>query len=131
MDFEAALTTELESVTGLSGKVYPLTAPEGEKAPYCTYELISTERQRVLGTNHTGNVDAQYELNIVNSRHSSMKSLKAAIIAKLKTMWGRNLATTGPYIQDINIINDDDMYNNDTSQYIGIVEFIASYDETE
>jgi len=37
MTFEAALRTELMTITSLNNKVFPMRAPEGTEAPYLIY----------------------------------------------------------------------------------------------
>ena len=45
MDFEQALTYELQAITGLSGKVFPQKAEENTKPPFVVY--ISSEGEQI------------------------------------------------------------------------------------
>lgn len=121
MDLEQGLTVELAALLGLENKVFPIIAAQGTEAPYITYVLGSSERtQDLLGDN--GLVKAQYQLDLYHSTYAGLKAFKKSVIQRIKTFNMRNLAGTGPYIQQVEITNDYETYESDVKLYRGIIE---------
>lgn len=129
MDLDKGLKTELSAVSGLSGKVFPLTAQEGTAVPYATYSLVGTDRVKDLTNGHDGLVEGRYEIELFHTRHSDLKVLMNAVIAKLKSLSQTNIGTTGPYIQQLDIENELETYENEALKYRGIIEFNIYYNE--
>lgn len=128
MDLEQGMTAELSSIAGLSEKVYPVVAPEGTKAPYLVYALSSNERTMNL-TGHDGLVQSQYQLDLYHATYAGLKALKKLVIANLKTYVLRNIGGTGPYIQQVEIINDFETYEDVVKLYKGVIELEVNYTE--
>jgi hypothetical protein len=128
LNLEQSLEIELSSIAGLNDKVYPLTSPQGAVVPYLIYTLSSTSRDKEL-TGNNGLVEAQYEFNIYHTVYASLKSIIALMIAKIKTFNQSTLATTGVYIQEVDIINEFETYENEAKLYKGIIEVNFYYQE--
>ncbi|MHB8077430.1 hypothetical protein [Desulfosporosinus fructosivorans] len=128
MDFEQGLTAELSTIAGLSGKVFPITAAQGISAPYVVYSLGNTERTNGL-SGHDGLVQAQYQLDLYHSSYSNLKALKKLVVADIKTYNQRNIGGAGPYIQQVEILNDFETYDNGVNLYKGVIEFNVDYNE--
>ena len=128
MDLEQGLTVELEAIAGLADKVFPMAADQGTKAPYLTYTLSSNDRTKTL-SGHDGLVQAQYQLDFFHSTPASLKALKKLLIASLKTYDLRNIGGSGPLIQQIEIINESEFYDDGAELYKGVIEFDIHYTE--
>lgn len=122
MDLEQGLTSELSMLLGLANKVFPIIAAQGTSAPYITYVLGNSERtQDLLGAN--GLVKSQYQLDLYHPTYAGLKALKKLVVQTIKTFSLRNIAGTGPYIQQAEIINDYETYESEVKLYRGIIEF--------
>lgn len=125
---EDDLYTNLETITGLTGKVYALRASKSAVVPYAVYNRISTQREQTL-TGFVGNAEVAFQLDIYHSTRAAMLTIKAALIARLKTY--NQLAIGSTFIQSVEILNEmEDLEElNDTVKYKGIVEFSVYYAE--
>lgn len=93
MAFEEILTAQLETVSGLSGKVEPINIPQGTSPPYAIYmQRGGAEFEELVG--FTGCKRNDYEINILHTTYKAMKDLTALVIAKLKTMQGTTYSGT-------------------------------------
>jgi len=128
VDFEQGLTVELSSILGLTGKVSPIMAAQGTKAPYLIYTLTSTDRVKTL-SGHDGLVESQYQLDLYHTSYASLKALKKLVIANIKTYDLRNIGGTGPFIQQVGVITDFETYEDGVELYKGIIEFNVNYTE--
>jgi hypothetical protein len=97
-------------------------------APYVAYTLGGAQRNKTLA-GHDGLVKPQYPLDVYHSSYAGLKSLMKLIIANIKTYNFRNIGATGPYIQQVEIINEFTTYDNGLLLHKGIIEFNADYDE--
>lgn len=94
MHFEEALKNELNNVSGLSGKVFPLNVIEGIKAPFLVYQssdgiMEKTLSGFVVSTEIIGN------MYIVHTSYTSMKDMSNAVISALQGFQGRVIGGTG------------------------------------
>jgi hypothetical protein len=128
VNFEEGLTVELSALSGLTGKVFPVLAAQGTLTPYLTYTLDGIDRVKTL-SGHDGLVQSRYELNLYHSAYASLKTLKALVIANLKTHDLTNIGASGPLIQQIEIITDFETYEETTKLFKGIIEFEVHYTE--
>ncbi len=113
MLFEPAMVAELESISGLSKKVYPLKADDGAKVPYVTYESSEGLPTKTTDGYQSGK-SVEVELNVVAGSYSSLKSVTAAVIAKLISFEGRVIGNGGPFIQEITIRASHEFYDEKT-----------------
>lgn len=128
MDLGESLKIEFESIAGLNGKIYPLMAPQKTPAPYLTFEHGRSERnEELLGPANL--LESQYQIEIYHSSYSNLMTLKKLVISKINSFNLRNLASTGPYCQQISIENDFEAYENAVFLYKGIIEFNINYEE--
>lgn len=119
MNFEAALSAELESVTGLSRKVYGLTGVEVVTAPAAPYLIfVSSEGlQEKAFEGYLALKEVDFELNILHSTYSNMKALTAAVLAKVISFQSRVIGTNGPFIQDITYEKPVELYESEVKMY--------------
>ena len=128
MDLGESLKIEFESIAALNGKVYPVMAPQKTVAPYLTYEHGKTDRNtELLGTANL--LESQYQIEIYHSSYLNLMVLKKLVLTKINSFNLRNLAMTGPYCQQLEIINDFETYENLVFLYKGIIEFDINYEE--
>lgn len=125
---EDDLYANLDTITGLSGKVYALRAGKNVTIPYLVYNRISTGREQTLG-GFNGNAEVAFQLDVYHSTRAAMLTVKAAIISRLKTYNQLTIGST--FIQSIEILNEmEDIEElNDTLKFKGIVEFSVYYEE--
>jgi hypothetical protein len=128
LKIEEAIYTELNAVTGLSGKVFPIVAQQNTITPYLTYAMTSTERNRTLST-PAGLVEAPYQIDIFHTKYSSLKVLIDLIIEEMKTWEQTNLGVTGPYIQCCTIGESLETFDDETNLYQGTIEIHLAYNE--
>lgn len=131
--FESALTEELESITALGGRVYPLDAPEATKhngVPYLIYGSSEGVRDKSLdGYMQSKQVNA--EINIIADRYEVMKAITKQVVALLVGMMGRKIGTDGPTIHDLEYQQPMELYENQPNLYRCVVEVTAYFDEEE
>lgn len=123
--FEQALVIQLSTISGLSGKVFPIQAEQGTLTPYLTYSLGSVDREKEL--NGYNNLNAfSYQFDLISNTYSALKTLMKSLTDKLKTLEGQ---TVGRYIQEIEIQTELINYIPESNLYDGIIEVIFYYQE--
>jgi len=121
LEFEDALSFELESVKGFKEKVYPAFAP-GTPAPYLVY--LSSEGVRVKTLEgYTSQRRVEVELNIVTKRYREMKDYAKLILDKLISMEGRAIGGDGPFIQELTYEKPVEIYEEGPKLYRCLIDF--------
>jgi hypothetical protein len=98
MDFEQALVYELNQITGLKDKVFPLGAKEGTEPPFVIY--ISSDGEGTYTLN--GLIDdtqIECELHIIGKNYEEMKQFGLAVMEKVQAFFGRRIGIDGPLIK--------------------------------
>lgn len=123
---ENNLYANLITVTGLSS-LYALRAGKSATLPYGVYNRISTQREQTLTS--FGNVETAFQLDIYHSTRAAMLTIKAAVIARLKTYNQLTIGST--FIQSVEILNEMEDIEEliDIVKYKGVVEFSIYYTE--
>ncbi len=125
--FEKALTTELDTITQLGNRVYPIAAPSKSPTPYVAYETSGRHELRAL----SGSLDAgelTCSLDIVGKSYSDMKATEALVRAKLKTFEGRVIGTGGPLIQSLVFAEyNPEMWEQEVDLYRKVLEFTVFF----
>jgi hypothetical protein len=116
VSFETALRDELFTIPELAGKVHPLNAPEGTKAPYLVY-LSSEGLQDKTLQGYLATKEVSCELNILHSSYANLKALTANVLTVLRSFQSRTIGTNGPYIQDITYEEPVELYEELIKQY--------------
>ena len=84
---ESNVVAVIETVAGLDGKVYPLTAPEKGSLPYVVYVSSgSTEDDSLSGW--ISSYDTEMEINILHRTYKAMKALSGSVTEALKRFTG-------------------------------------------
>lgn len=130
MTFEEGLVIELNSISGLSSKVYPAIGGEKVTAPHLIYIQNASGDGRLEDLQgHEGLIEVEYQLDVYNSTYSSLKTLLALVISEIKTFQFTNIGISGPYIQHCKILEDFTVYDEAVNLYRGVVVFTATYSE--
>jgi len=133
MTFEEALVLELEAITELNGKVFPLNAQDAEgnpvEAPYLIY--VSSEGQYDKCLNGFLDMkEVSCELNVLHKTYRNMKLLSRQVVAKLKSFEGRIIGVDGPMIQELVFENDSpELYEEQPELYRKIINFRIYFKE--
>lgn len=124
---EKALRYELNKVSELENKIFPMNAPEGKKPPYLVYITRKKPLKDLDGV--TEDRECYLILNILCSSYLEMKDITKKIediIIKfpLKSIGNENL-----YIQDIDITDISESYEEQLKLHRGIITFTVYYKE--
>ena len=124
---EKALRYELNKVSELENKIFPMNAPEGQKTPYLFYITRKKPLKDLDGV--TEDNECYLILNILCSSYLEMKGITKNIediIIKfpLKSIGKENL-----YIQDIDITDISESYEEQLKLHRGIITFTVYYKE--
>jgi hypothetical protein len=128
MDFESAFRQELTSITELTNKVFPLTAPENTSPPYVIY--LKTRINPIQ--THSSTLDiiqGLYEVNLLHSSYSQLQDLYQKVKSKLINIQQRVIGTNGPFLQECTILNVVELYENQVKLYRMNIEFKVTYKE--
>lgn len=115
MSIESALTTELQAITGLSKKVFPLVAPEGMTTPYCVYEMNDTTRIMSL-RQFDGLAEIEFSIAVYHDTYKQSKELMDLVVAKIKSFLFATLGSSY-YCQNCKIDNEIETYDYETKKY--------------
>lgn len=121
MNFEQALTAELEQIEGLMDKVFPLNAEEGTKAPYLIYFGSEGLEDKTLD-GYLDSKEVDCELNIMQYSYSGLKYLTKQILSKLKSFQSRTIGEQGPFIQSVSYQKPVEIYEKEVDLYRCVIE---------
>lgn len=126
MTFEEALTEEVKTIIS---NVYPLSAPEGTKAPYLIYTSSEGLKDKSLD-GFLSSKKVSCELDIIENSYESLKILAKQIMTKLESFECRVIGTNGPYIQELTFDDDcPELYETETKQVRKIISFKVNFKE--
>jgi hypothetical protein len=125
MNAEEAIRYELNTISGLYKKVFPLIAKD-TLPPYLVYEML--DKERVQGLNAQGLITtADYDLVFYHTTYSLLKALSDLIVAKIESFPLRVIGTAGPYIQQVEITDHSELYLDAIPMYAGTITFTIHY----
>ena len=125
---EKKLVEKLQEVTGLSNRVFPLIAKQGQEVPFVVYDRTATNRDKTL-TGFDGLVEVSFQLDVHEKTYSNLKTVSQNVITKLKSFEGQ---TWGTYkIQSCEIDNEIEDYfdDDDVKWYVSFIDFTIIYKE--
>lgn len=130
LTIEEALYSELSSITP---QVYPVSAKQKATLPYLIYQVRFTDRTKHLG-GYDGLIEKQFDINIFHSSYSALKTLTAQVVNIFINMEQRVIASTGPFIQSVNIENEYDNFEpveatDQTALYRSFIDVTFFYKE--
>jgi hypothetical protein len=117
MDFEQALTYELQAITGLTGRVFPQKAAENFLPPFVVY--ISSEGEQIMTlSGPTDMTELTCEIHINAENYEQLKSLTKSVLDRLKSFLQRNIGQNGPYIKSISNTEPTEDIDNNTNFHL-------------
>ena len=124
---ETALRYELiKAIPELTNQIYPTNAPEGVLKPYLVYARINTNKIKTL-EGYTNKQALSYMFSIMATRYSDMKSLTKKVEDLLISLTQKKIGTQNLYIEDIDINNIDEAWENELKVNRGIIDFTIYY----
>lgn len=129
MTFEAALRSELVTISGLSNKVFPIRAPEGTEAPYLIYTTTLGDYDKSLEGWHKSK-GVTVELNVIHDRAAAVRALSREVQALVMGFEGRQLASTGPLVDEIIFEGEGvELYEAQVDLYRKVISFKTCFKE--
>lgn len=123
LEFEEALSLELESMKGFKEKVFPAFAP-GTPTPYVVY--LSSEGVRVKTLEgYTDRRRVEVELNIVAKRYREMKDFARMAIDKLISMEGRVIGDDGPFVHELTYEKPVEIYEEAPKLHRCLIDIVV------
>ena len=117
MDLEEALVIEFDTISGITGKVYPLFTGEGVDPPFLVYVSSEGTYERTL-TEFTGMKLIECEIHVVGSNYGEMKSILKDVIEKIISFRQRQIGgVDGPFVQTLQYDQPEEMFEGDTWIY--------------
>ena len=124
---EKALRYELNKVSELENKIFPMNAPEGQKPPYLVYITSKKTLKDLDGV--TKDRECYVMLNILCNSYLQMKYILKKIEDIVVNLPLRNIAEDSLYIQDIDITDISETYEEQLKLQRGIIAFTVYYKE--
>ncbi|WEG14004.1 hypothetical protein PU629_06445 [Pullulanibacillus sp. KACC 23026] len=126
MDFEDALKSELATIPDLTNRIFPLTGPEGQSAPYVVYALTDDVQERTLD-GYIFYREITCELHILHSKYFSLSDLKRQITSLIDSFQRRVIGgDNGLFVQSATYEKVNEMYLPDLLQYLCVLEMKVS-----
>lgn len=124
---EKALRDELNKVSEIENKIFPMNAPEGQKTPYLVYITSKKHLKNLDGV--TENKECYLILNILCSSYSQMKDISKKIEVIITKFPLRTIGEENLYIQDIDLSDITEDYEEQLKLHRGIIPFTVYYKE--
>jgi hypothetical protein len=116
MNFEEALQYELDTITGLDGKVFPFGTSEGVKPPFVIYVSSEGVEDKTLD-GYLNSKEIECEIHVINSRYGTMKALTKEVLSKLQTFYGRSIGVDGPFIRSLSYEKPTEVHEKEVGFY--------------
>ena len=124
---ETALRYELaQAIPELTNQIYPTNAPEGVLKPYLVYARINTNKTKTL-EGYTNKQALSYMFSIMATKYGDMKSLTKKVEDLLISLSQKEIGTQNIHIEDIDINNIDETWENELKVNRGIIDFTIYY----
>jgi len=111
MDFEQALCYEIQTINGLSGKVFPQQAEEDTQPPFVVYVSSDGEKIMTLG-GPTNMTELNCEIHVVAESYEQLKSLTKAVLDRIRSFFQRAIGQNGPTIKSVSHIEPIEDFDN-------------------
>ena len=117
MNFEEALTYELQAISGLSNKVFPQKAEENLLPPFLVY--LSSDGEAIMAlSGPTDMTELTCGIHIWAETYEQLKDYTKMVINRLKSFFQRNIGQNGPYIKSISHTEPTEDIDNNTNFHI-------------
>lgn len=114
MTFEECMIIEFNS-TSLTGKVFPLNAPEGTPTPYVVYHSAEGIKEKYLsGYSAAGAREIHLEISIFGATYGEMKTASKTVESTIEGLMGRRIGDpiNGAFVMDLNYDKTDEHYDS-------------------
>jgi len=111
----------------ISGRVYPIYAPQNATYPCITYSRISTNKEHTV-TGSIGFAETTFQLNIIAEDYTTSRELADAVRLLLDGYKGSDAYTDK--IGGIFIDNDTDIYYDDLDLHCSMIDILVPHSET-
>lgn len=120
--FDVSLKEELQTISGLSNRVFPVNAPENFPAPYIVYLTAEQHYKTLDGFIPSGRINA--EINLICKTPSELKTLSRGVIIRLQSFLMRSIGVSEPvYIQDVEFVTEpSEIYEQEIKAYRSVFE---------
>jgi hypothetical protein len=116
MDFEQALSYELQAIPELVDRVFPQMAIDDLEPPFVVY--ISSEGERVQTlSGYTDLTELSCEIHILTGTYENLKSLTKVVISQITSFFNRNIGINGPRIKSVSYVEPIEDYENELNIY--------------
>ena len=126
---EKALRYELNKISELENKIFPMNAPEGQKPPYLVYITRKKLLKDLDGV--TEDRECYLILNVLCSSYSQMKDITKKIEGVIIKFPLKSIGKENLYIQDIDFADITENYEEQLKLHRGIIPFTVYYKEDE
>lgn len=122
MDFEEALIAELDTITELSGKVFPLVARKRDAAgqtvaaPYATFISSDGKLDKTIN-GFLNSKSVEVEFNVIATSYAEMSGLSARVMPLLISFEQRVIGDAGPFIEELTYDEPDKIYEQQTGLF--------------
>lgn len=124
---EKALRYELNKISELENRIFPTNAPEGQKPPYLVYITSKKTLKDLDGV--TKDRECYVMLNTLCNSYSQIKYILKKIEDVVVNLPLRNIGEDNLYIQDIDITDISEIYEEQLKLQRGIIAFTVYYKE--
>lgn len=120
---EQALRYELvKAIPELENQIYPTNAPEGATKPYLVYARVTTRKYKTF-EGYTNKQALSYMFSVMATKYRDMKSLTKKVEDFLISLPGTTIGVDNIYIEDIDINNVHEVWENELKVNRGIIDF--------
>jgi hypothetical protein len=121
MNFEEALTYELQAITGLSNKVFPQKADENLLPPFVVYISSGGEPIMTL-SGPTDMTELTCGIHVWAETYEQLKDYTKLVTGKLRSFLQRNIGQDGPYIKSISHTEPTEDIDNNTNFHVSSLD---------
>lgn len=117
MNFEEALTYELQAISGLSNRVFPQKAEENLLPPFLVY--LSSDGEAIMTlSGPTDMTELTCGIHIWAESYEQLKDYTKMVLNRLNGFFQRNIGQNGPYIKSISHTEPTEDIDNNTNFHI-------------
>lgn len=116
MDFEQALCYELQTINGLTGKVFPNQTEENTQPPFVVYVSSDGEKIMTLG-GPTNMTELNCEIHVVAESYEQLKSLTKAVLDRIRSFFQRPIGQNGPTIKSVSNVEPIEGVDNNLNYH--------------
>lgn len=132
MYIEVALKEELNSIESIKDNIYPITAFEGVKYPYLTYQVENDGPTQFLGGGYSNSreLDISYDLYCESYQQLKEEEMKTADL--LRDLWNCYIGSSNSFfISSIKVRGPRELYEHEVDCFRANFEVNLNYKKIE